>query len=505
MGLVLHRFCALFVLLMLVCGTGMADQQQLRKGSASQNRWVAETSECHETIMRYLEWHSMALAIGSHTEEIEHQWLVEGGLSNKDTISELYRQFIQLEQNIESLDSMLVNCAGNPNSVGYKGRIIINSTLLDGQKMRHVFTMIGPDSYLLGQDDLNASIADDMFESLAQTYLLQLPFLKESYQQRVRQLGDGTPTNLKFTDEEVDMWFAWPAGKLMTAAEETSTEITKHGETEKKGRKKTYITALTQSDYGVRLSSRYSGKPVYTPALSEADLKKGRQNWIDKCVEDFRFCGQQFAPNSVPYHYSRDSKGKRSRVILDEDYTAELKEWMEDTYSSDDKYNEFVSLMIEDVQSKSEDQNFVPRFVPLEGNLRQFHSEKLVKGEIYTKFGFPVKFSRVRYFQPDFRHDQVSMELQYLGKAQCHSEDTSKSCAHLAFRMKNLELIDSPLHKNTSVEVSVDILVEPHSLLIHKVDYDGLSTTFASKELTTIAQKRHGVIDIEYSYEDLLD
>lgn len=503
MKFVLHECGTLIVLLMLVCTASLANNEQQENSPSPKNRWVAEQSECHETIIRYLEWHSMALAIGSQTEDIEHEWLVGTGLLNKDSIEDFHRQFVDAEQSVEFFDSVAVTCTGEPDSLRYKSEMIINSVSVDGQRMKHVFKMHGPDTYLVEQSALNTTSADNAFKPLAKTYILQLAFLKEYYQQIVHQLGDGSPTNLKFSDKEVDLWFAWPAGKLMTAVENKSSEHLKNGTTNNWASTQTFKTTLTQSEKGVRVSSQYAGKPIYTPPYLESDLKARRQQWIDFCLEDFQFCWRR-TPGAVPYHYSINTEGKRSSAILDEAYLTQLKKWMDDNYRTEERYAEFASMMIEDVQSKSVDPDFYPSYIPLENNLRQFHGQELVKGETYTKFLFPLKFSRERYFHPNFRHDQVSMELQYLGKVQCHANDTSNSCAHLGFKMKHLDLKEL-LYNKTSVEISVDVIVEPHSLLLHNVDYDAVSTTFAYNDVSTIEQKKHITIDIEYAYEDLPD
>ena len=109
--------------------------------------WVIEYAECHETIMRYLEWHSIALALGSEIEDIDHQWLIDTGLLNDEPLAEFQQTFSQAEQNIDSIDTIAATCSDNPDSLTYNGQLTVNSTLQDGSAMVRVFTVQERDSY----------------------------------------------------------------------------------------------------------------------------------------------------------------------------------------------------------------------------------------------------------------------------------------------------------------------------------------------------------------------
>lgn len=486
----------------LLWNAGLANTEQQQSDSGADSIWAAERAQCHETIMRYLEWHSIASAIGSQTDPVELQWLIGTGFQNPGPINEFDHKYTGPEQSVETIDAVSVDCEGKPASSNYVGQLIVKSISPDGELKYHSFTMQGPDSFSLkyGLSDLIGE--KTKFEPLASTYRLQLPYLDEYYRQVIHQLSDSAPTNLAFTDAEVDLWFSWPAGKLMTAVEEAHVELLKrNGTTENRSRKKFHKTALTQIENGVRLSSLYVGLPEYEPVLTDADLEKWARKTIDRCLEEFQFCWQD-SLLAVPFHYSLELGGKRSGVIFDEIYTTELRKWMEDKFGSLDRYDEFVAKMLEDIQLKREEQNFIPRYIPLEGELRSFHGEKLIRGVTYTKFGIPLEFSRERYSHPNYRHDLVSKELTYLGRVSCNADDEIRMCAHLEFRMKDLDPTVL-MNDDTSVQVNVDLVVEPHSLLLHKVDYDSISTTFKDTNLEEIKFKRHTAVDIEYRYEDL--
>ena len=287
----------------------------------------------------------------------------------------------------------------------------------------------------------------------------------------------------------------------MTATEETRTEILKDGETKIIGRRQNYKTTLTLGDDRIRLSSQYSGLPVYEPPFPEDQMLKARQYELRSCPDTIKFCWERTNP-SVPWHYSINSEGRTGRIIVDDVYIAELKKWMNDRYSDLEGYEDYVAKMLEYLQSDQPDLDFDPRQYPLQENLRQFHGKQMKKGEIYTNYYLPLRFSRGRYFLPNFQHDLVSKELQYLGKVPCNEDDTKMSCAHLKYRMTDLDPTNL-MHDETSVQISVDLILEPQTLLLHNVDYESLSRTIIGGDFSRVSASTHNLIDIDYRYEDL--
>jgi len=489
----------LFYLLFPFSGVALANQDQQTNVTSSTEPWVAERPECHALVTRYLEWHSIAIALGKNTDDLEHQWLRETGLLNDESPEEFHQNYVNPEQEIDSFESVAATCAGDPSSLLFSGELIVNSRRRDGQAMRHVFLQQGPDSYSI-KHPINSAEGGE-FLALSNTYLLQLPFLKEYYHQVIRQLDIKNPTNLTFTEEEVELWLAWPSGILMTSEEHINTESLKSGQTRIFDGKKTYVTALTESDQGVRLSSRYPGKHVPNTTLTDAQILDVKRNMANACLENFSFCLAR-SGTSIRYHYYINSEGSISQPIIDELYVNEVEKWLEDEFKSIELYEDLVLKMREHTKSKSEGGDVRFRYSPIARNMPQLHGKKLEKGKIYTGFGLPIHFDRALYPLPNFNHDLVSKELKYLGKTPCNAEDTDNSCAHLEYRLADLDP-NELLHDKTSVEIAFDLILEPHGLLLHKVDYKSVSTTYGGADLSKVSSKTSSVVDILYSYEDL--
>ncbi|MDC0435393.1 hypothetical protein OAM69_07140, partial [bacterium] len=267
--------------------------------------------------------------------------------------------------------------------------------------------------------------------------------------------------------------------------------------------KQIYKATLTQAYDGVRISNQYAGMPEYEPAYAEADILEIRQSEIDYCLKDFRGCWERTIPY-VPFHYSISPEGKVSRPILDEAYSIELKKWMDDEYRGLERYDEFASMMLKDVKSKNDEENLPTIHRSLESSVTHLHGARFVKGEIYTKFGFPLFSTLERYSITRFVPDFMTMELKYLGRTPCHSDDTDKSCAHLEFRLKDRDPAKL-MRDTTSVRSSMDVLLEPHSLLLHKVTYEEITTIFESDHLSQVSSRSQHFIDVHYSYEDIPD
>jgi len=158
--------------------------------------------------------------------------------------------------------------------------------------------------------------------------------------------------------------------------------------------------------------------------------------------------------------------------------------------------------MIAYVKDASEDRSLEPLFRPMERELTQLHGKTLVKGKTYNDFYVPLSFDRMRYAHPNFRPDLMNMELKYLGKRPCNDEDTANSCAHIEFRMKEIDP-KKLLYDKTSVAVAIDLILEPHSLLLHKVDYEAFSVNYTNRDLSIVGSNRRAHIDIQFNYEEL--
>ncbi len=479
--------CLLSLSLLQVFNTSVANNTT---GTEQIEPWAMQYAECHKTIMRYLDWHGIALAVGSKIEDIEQQWLMDTGLLNDEPIEKFHQIFVQPEQDIDTIDSISTTCSSDPDSHDYTGQITVNSTLTDGSKLVRIFNVKGYDSYSLEVGRQNSSNETQDIAPLPQTYELQRPFLNAYYREVIRQLSGGNPTNLEFTEETVDLFFAWPTGKLMTTLVETRIESLTNNGMEIPERKQTYKTALTSADDGVRLSSQYAGPAEYDPPIPKDEMKRMNEQALKRCSELISYCWLR-SYSSVPFHYAIYPERTMYGPILDERYIAELTKWMDNERSGEEGFELYRSMVLAYVQDENE-KKYTSQVSLAEGHLNRYHGKRLVKGETYATYDEPVSFSGSIYGLPNFRADPASAETKYLGKSPCSSDDTEMSCAHLEYRAKERGS-DELAEDETGNLLRVDLILEPHTLLLHAVDIEMVSSRFQS------------IANINYHYEDLAE
>lgn len=475
-------------------------------------------SQCSNTVADYVDWRSKALNVGHILDEIEFGWLgsAEYYLNGPDIFmyadskdkSAIYKRIIVPEQKVKSILGISVYCKKTNGAKKYEGVLAARVELVDGSKVTLYYHFLDFLFRLFGSEYFaDPATIFKKYESVSEDFISSIEAQTEKSRSELIRLKGISPDKLVFTEEEVELRFAWPTNTLVKTDERMEVKRSDNGETTDFFIvKHHYESAITATDEGVRVSALANNISYQYKEKPDGHWNEPDRQYAIDCIadKDIRDCWS-WVPGRVGTHYQYNNNGQFSDLPVDDLFTSEVQKWMDEQLTGLDKADMFKQKMLAHLAERTAEKKGLLTDYHRYFNYHDSHGKIVTKGEIneyVAVFRFPGIW---RYPRPRHRFIEPGLESKYMGRVSCNEQDSNRSCIEFQYVPRPLELDDNVSAQSVFYnETNVRIIMDPHTLLTYELHYEfnGEEKSKGSPQVSLMSDQIK--IDIQYSYELLM-